>query len=745
MPNGNPQIMPVSLEQFVRQLEDSGIIAGDVLSDFLPPTSQPIDAEDLARQLIRKNLLTKFQAKEIYRGRGKSLTLGNYVLMDQIGSGGMGQVFKARHRRMNRTVAVKLLSAAMNKDSTAISRFEREVKAAARLRHPNIVAADDADEANGVHFLVMECVDGSDLSALVKQNGPFAVEQAVNCVLQAARGLEFAHGEGVVHRDIKPANLLLDKRGTVKILDMGLARIDPGEGSVQAELTNTGAVMGTVDYMAPEQALCAKSADARADIYSLGCSFYYLLTGQAMYEGDTLMAKLLAHRDQPLPSIRDIRPEASEEIEGFFRKMVAKEVANRYQTMREVIADLERLYAHSDPSVNTPSTSDSNADADLTSFLRDHSISAPNPRRTPTFSFAEKRKLQPLWIGGGLFCGLILLWGVISRIWLNTGTLVVEVNETDVEVQVLTAEGKVEFLRQGESGPITLSVDPGKHRLIIRKIGFELYATTFEIKSGRRKSIKVRLSPIASSVALSSHTLDFETSAFRKWRKSVIGLPAERQVEAVAKRLVELNPEFDGQLTHSIQEGSVISLAFVTDKIRDISPVRGLERLQHLTCNAIVPGTGQLADLSPLSGMSLMSLSCYCTRVSDLSPLKGMRLNTLSVDHTEVADLAPLQGMPIVSMSCRVTPVSSLVPLTGMALTILQCESTNVSDLSPLRGMPLVNLALQQTPVSDLSPLVDCKHLVSLNAQGTSVSADGVAALQKSLPECKIDWSNPAN
>ena len=187
--------MAVALEQFVKQLADSGVIAPGKLENFVPPKATPKDAQELARQLVKSKHLTKFQAQEIYQGRAKSLILGNYTILDKIGAGGMGQVFKAQHRRMDRIVAIKMLPKNVAKDAATVARFEREVRAAAKLSHPNIVAAYDADEANGVHFLVMEYVEGSDLSALVKKNGPLSVAKAVNYILQAARGLNSPTGK----------------------------------------------------------------------------------------------------------------------------------------------------------------------------------------------------------------------------------------------------------------------------------------------------------------------------------------------------------------------------------------------------------------------------------------------------------------------------------------------------------------------------------------------------------------------
>src|SRR5262249_24730457 len=180
-------------------------------------------------------------------------------------------------------------------------RFQREFEAARRLRHPNLVAAFEADEDRGVHFLVMDYVQGINLDRLVGEHGPLPVAEAVDYLIQSARGLEAAHERGIVHRDIKPGNLMLDRQGTVRVLDLGLARIvSPGnafDSSVAGRLTQTGMYMGTVDYMAPEQAEDSHSVDHRADIYSLGCTLYFLLTGREPFPGPTILRRMVAHQE----------------------------------------------------------------------------------------------------------------------------------------------------------------------------------------------------------------------------------------------------------------------------------------------------------------------------------------------------------------------------------------------------------------------------------------------------------------
>jgi hypothetical protein len=385
--------MPLSLDQFARQLADSGLLTADEVGALLA-AAKPADAEQFARVLVKQKRLTPFQAQQAFAGKAKSLVLGNYVLLDKLGQGGMGMVLKAEHRRMKRVVALKVLSPAVTKTKALLQRFQREVQAAARLSHPNIVAAFDADEAAGTHYLVMEFVDGRDLATVIRQSGPLPVEQGVHCVLQAARGLEFAHRHGVIHRDIKPANLLLDSQGTVKILDMGLARIE-GDTGRQAELTNTGMVMGTVDYMAPEQALSTRNADGRSDIYSLGITLWALLAGRPAYNGDSLMARMLAHREAPLPSLVAALNERSPGItipgllDAVFHKMIAKHPAERYQSMTEVIATLEGLLRSESPAPFAKTTAAS-PDSQFNAFLANLAATEPTPHRGTLATLAPR-------------------------------------------------------------------------------------------------------------------------------------------------------------------------------------------------------------------------------------------------------------------------------------------------------------------------------------------------------------------
>jgi formylglycine-generating enzyme required for sulfatase activity len=268
--------------------------------------------------------------------------LGNYRLRERIGAGGMGQVFRAEHCRLRRVVAVKLLAPEWFGSEAARARFRREVETLARLRSPHIVAAHDAGESDGRDYLVMEYVEGRNLADLVREDGPLPVGRALDYLLQAARGLRDAHAAGIVHRDVKPANLLVDAAGVVKVLDLGLARrSDSAAGA--SDLTGPHAVMGTAAYMAPEQAVDTRRADVRADVYSLGCTLFYLLTGQPPYAGNTPLEVVIAHREQPIPSLQAARPDCPPAVAALFRAMTAKKPEDRPSSMKDIIARLERL------------------------------------------------------------------------------------------------------------------------------------------------------------------------------------------------------------------------------------------------------------------------------------------------------------------------------------------------------------------------------------------------------------------
>jgi serine/threonine-protein kinase len=321
----------------------------EVLTQLQPRLPEP---RALARELLARGWLTPYQVNLLLQGRGQDLVLGPYVLLERLGSGGGGQVFKARHSLMQRIAAVKVIRKELLADADVVSRFQREILSISQLTHPNIVQAYDAGVIGAGFYLAMEYVEGIDLARLVKRDGPLAVHTACGYARQAALGLQHISERGLVHRDIKPSNLMLTNSVPsmgnavqIKILDLGLARLERPPGELAA-LTDTGAVMmGTLDYMAPEQALHSHQVDARADIYSLGCTLFYLLTGKAPYSGGTLAQTLVGHQQLPIPDIGQLRRDVPCGLSDILKRMMAKQPSDRFATAAEVAQALGQIAA----------------------------------------------------------------------------------------------------------------------------------------------------------------------------------------------------------------------------------------------------------------------------------------------------------------------------------------------------------------------------------------------------------------
>lgn len=433
--------VPMRVETLLKELETKHRRAG--LAELLPleieyrqRSGQPVTIEELQRRFptVQKEWLqsqlsggsepTIHSAVPEVPAAQIPEVLGDYRILSRLGSGGMGAVYRAVHERMGREVALKVLKPEIQNNEALRQRFDREVRAAAKLSHPNVVTALDARSYEGVHFLVTELVEGSDLDHHVRQHGPLSVVQAMDVLHQAASGLAYAHSQGVIHRDIKPANLLLSREGVVKILDMGLARLETDDTNRgESGLTDTGVVMGTAAYMPPEQARDTRRADARSDIYSLGCTLHFLLTGRPVYAGVSQVDTILSHVNQPIPSLRQIDARIPVSLDALFQSMIAKEPAARIQTAAEVADRLAQLRDHQ------LEGSDS---AEMRDLIAQMSIVSPagNAIPAPTeFRFADPGKTRVTSRGAGsqgrmrLIAGSLagLLLGTVAVVWWNRG------------------------------------------------------------------------------------------------------------------------------------------------------------------------------------------------------------------------------------------------------------------------------------------------------------------------------------
>ena len=331
---------PRSTTELIELLRKSQLVERAKLDAYLVVNPGPFESPaELSKKLRADGLITQFHAEQLLKGKHRGFFLGKYKVLDRIGLGGMGQVFLAEHVTMRRRAAIKILSPERVENHFSRERFLREARAAGQLDHPNLVRAFDVDTDNNIIFLVMEYVDGVTFHDLITRFGPITPARAGYFLWQAAQGLAYMHARGLVHRDIKPSNLLLERTGVVKILDLGLVRSEHETD----ELTRGEGVkiLGTADYLSPEQAIDCSKVDVRADIYSLGATAYFLVTGQPPFGGDKIAQKLIAHQVKPLRPVHEIRPDVPLALSEVISKMLAKKVGERYQTPEDLAAALE--------------------------------------------------------------------------------------------------------------------------------------------------------------------------------------------------------------------------------------------------------------------------------------------------------------------------------------------------------------------------------------------------------------------
>jgi serine/threonine protein kinase len=349
--------VPLTTEQLVELIRKSNLIESARLDAHLQQQKTlPATAVDLAQDLINQGLITNFQKEQLLQGKWRGYTIGKFKVLERLGAGGMGSVYLCEHLKMKHKVAVKVLPTAKACDPAALGRFYREARAAGVLDHPNLVRAHDIDQDGELHYLVLDYVDGVNLQHLVNRYpGKLPVERACHYIYQAAQGLQHAFECGLIHRDVKPANLLVDRQGVIRILDLGLARFYEDNQDLLTLKYDDNNVLGTADYVSPEQAMDSHDVDIRTDVYSLGATFYFLLTGQPLFPEGRVAQKLIWHKDREPKPIHELRGDMPVELETIVMKMMAKEREDRYQTPAEVMAALE-------PWVQTPIAPPSDAE-----------------------------------------------------------------------------------------------------------------------------------------------------------------------------------------------------------------------------------------------------------------------------------------------------------------------------------------------------------------------------------------------
>lgn len=702
----------LSPSEFLQAALRSGILAPHE-QDRLKETPQADLTQnttvELAETLIQSGVLTKYQAEVLLTLRDGPLLLDRYVILDSVGSGGMGVVFKALHRPMERIVALKVLPGFAVNSPDKVSRFQREIRAAAKLTHPNIVASYDAYEADGMYFLVMEYVEGVNLTEQVQEHGPLAVEQAVHIIRQIAGALSESHKQGIVHRDIKPSNILLAVDGTAKLLDLGLARFQhPNDTAPAGELTRDGLAMGTLSYMSPEQALNSKHADVRSDVYSLGCTLYYLLNGHPPFERGTTVETIVAHREAPIPPLGDSDVPAS--LQSTFTRMLAKDPEARPQTMEEVLGELQSCEGKPTPS----------------------------NRRINTVSH-PRRSLTRRAIGIAAACLLAIAAGV--ALWQPVQ------DPTAIARQILDSGGTIDIrTRYGEDSIVTAEELPADRWELVgaelppnSDIPIEPLLRVENLKWLSLEGIALtqdqlqrvgRMSQLEQLDLWSCSLLDDDLDSFTQLT-NLWGL--ELDANAISDSGVAKLSALPNLLVLSLANTQVTG-----DSIQHLLGHKSLQLLDLTGTSAVGPALAQLQSLPDLTTLELRSTEFTveaARAVRRLRSLMFLQLDNCETSDAAMAELAALphlESLHLAGTSLGDTGLAELANLRNLAeldAGATQVTSTGLRTLRQARSLDTLRMTNANLDASMIQAISQLGQLTTLDLTGCTIAGDDLTPL----------------
>jgi serine/threonine protein kinase len=652
--------------------------------------------------------------------------LREYRLLGQIGKGGMGTVYQAVHTRLGKTVAIKILAGSLLSNPLAISRFSREMLVIGSLDHPHLIRALDAGEIDQQQFLVMEYIDGVDLSVLSKSIGAVPIADACEIIRQAALGLEYVHQRGLVHRDVKPSNLMLTTEGQVKILDLGLALLSHGDDTAH-ELTSPGQIMGTVDYMAPEQGGDTHRVDIRADIYSLGATLYKLLTGDAPFADPkltTTMQKLTLLATQEPTLIRSRRPEISEALAAVVQRMLAKNPAQRFATPAEVVvalrpfavgANLKALSIQAEretPTVTvTPQPQDDFTVLALTdpgSALESdvkvsHQVQTQNSKGWRSMT----RWLTAAGVSAvAIVAGIVLFWDTPE------GTVRFEINDPEIKIAFDNARPTIT-----QAGQKQIKLDVGPHTLKVKRGELEFDTQQFVLKNqGDEVSLKIELLAGKVQVAMGDTVLGS--------RPLSGNAPADRPEQPANVAVATTNVDRRAA-EYALSIGGTIG--FIEDgkerKITDVADLpRGPFELTLLSLNWIPKASDDgLANCKGCKNLTILDLDGTQMTDAGLINFKDCKnLTHLGLHGTKVSDA----GLALFKVSRE--------------LTHLDVGGTSVSDVGlshfkDCRNLTYLDPSCTQLTDAGLAYFKDCKNLTTLRVGGPQVTDAGLACFKDCL------------